>query len=110
MANHIPVDHAPLVVIVWKDAYSPPPHLSLKKEEIKDLATFAVMKTIGWLVKDEPDGVGIANECCVDLGDDTYRSVTIIPRVFIQSITPFVLSSPRKRRIKPPGLVESKEQ
>lgn len=63
-----------------------------------------LMQTLGWLVRDTPEGVSIFNERCIDDDDGSYRSRTFVPRGMIQSVTPFTMSKPRK--VKPPKIVD----
>lgn len=82
----------PLVVVVWNDAWTN--ELGVTKDDVRASHKPMVVTTIGWLLLDDEIGISIANE----LYDDTYRGRTFILRSMIQSVTPFALSTPRKRR------------
>jgi hypothetical protein len=89
----------PLVVVVWDDAWkSATTDVTVK--DVTDHHKAAVMQTLGWLLKEDATGVSVANERCMDDGDEAYRGVTFIPRGMVRSITPFNLSRPRKSRAK----------
>ena len=95
-----------LGVVVWYDAKGD----SLKQLTLDDVHLFhmpTVMQTLGWIMKDDEKGVTIANERCLDVGDETYRSPTFIPRVLVRSVTPFKLSSPPKRKKNAKSPVDS---
>jgi hypothetical protein len=89
--------HPTLAVVVWDDAWCAGIEL-LTVKEVEEKHHPSVMQTLGWLLKDDPSGVWIANERCMDKGDDTYRGHTFIPRSLIKSVTAFKLSTPRKPR------------
>lgn len=83
-----------LGVVIWDDAKGD----SLKQLTLDDVHLFhmpTVMQTLGWILKDDEKGVTIANERCLDIGDETYRSPTFVPRSLVRSVTPFKLTSPK---------------
>lgn len=67
-----------LVKVVWMDAHM---EFAVHKGEIAPLLT---VETVGWLTYDGPDFVNVAQE---DSGAE-WRSVTAIPRSWIQDIVP----------------------
>lgn len=97
-------DHPQLCVVVWDDAWSSGIEV-LTVKEIEEKHHPSVMQTLGWVIKSDEKGVSIANERCMDAGDECYRGHTFIPKQLIKSITPFKLASPRRtRRAKKPPL------
>jgi hypothetical protein len=101
--------HPTLAVVVWDDAWSGGNDLITLKD-VEEKHRPSVMQTLGWVLKDDPAGVFVANERCMDLGDECYRGSTFIPRSLIRSVTPFKLQTPRKTRpanekvpAEPPG-------
>lgn len=89
--------HPPYVIIVWDDAWGDATAVvTLKDVEAKHRPT--VMQTIGWLLKEDEKGISLANERCLDLGDEGYRGQTFIPRSLVRSVTPFKVSIPRKKK------------
>lgn len=90
-----PTTHLPFVVVVWDDAHSS----AVIPVTVKDIGLehrASVFQTVGWLLQDDTVGVSIANERCLDQGDETYRGHTFIPRSLIRSINHFNLTRPRK--------------
>lgn len=86
-----------LGVVVWDDAWSK----GIELMTLKDIAENhhpSVMQTLGWVCQDDSKGIWIANERCMDKGDECYRGHTFIPRQLIKSATPFKLTTPRKPR------------
>jgi hypothetical protein len=53
------------------------------------------IRTVGWLLVDDPMGVSLANEVC---GDGSYRGRTFVPRAMIVSVTVYELRAPRAPR------------
>lgn len=59
------------------------------------------VKTRGWLLVDDTEGVSVANEESTTAdGSTVFRGRTFIPRAMIQSVVPYRLAvvSPRKPR------------
>jgi hypothetical protein len=93
-----------LAVIVWDDAWSAGIEI-LTAKEVQEKHQPSVMQTLGWVLVDDPAGLSIANERCLDKGDECYRGHTFVPKSLIKSVTPFKLSTPRKsKREKDPPL------
>lgn len=94
------MDKPALVVVLWEDAWvDGSDTVGVNDPDPKHAPT--LMETIGWLLQDTEKGVSLFNERCVDTGSDLYRSRTMIPRALIKSITPFVMSKPRIKKVKP---------
>jgi hypothetical protein len=89
--------HPTLAVVVWDDAWSGGNDLITLKD-VEEKHRPSVMQTLGWVLKEDFTGVFVANERCMDLGDECYRGSTFIPRSLIKSVTPFKLSVPRRKR------------
>lgn len=88
---------AELSVVVWDDAYSDAlASLTIQDAHLSHRPT--VMQTIGWLLVSDDAGISIFNERCLDVGEETYRGKTFIPRSLVRSVTPFKLSTPRARK------------
>lgn len=93
-----------LVVVEWYDAWvDGTDTVNPADPDPRHHAT--LMQTLGWLVRDTELGVSIFNERCIDDDDGSYRSRTFIPRGMIKSITPFIMSKPRTRKVVPPPLL-----
>lgn len=89
-----------LVVVEWLDAWvDGSDSVTHGDPDPKHKAT--LMQTLGWLVRDTPEGVSIFNERCLDADDGSYRSRTFIPRGMIKNVIPFTMSKPRGKRIPP---------
>mgnify|MGYP001585292875 FL=1 len=87
----------PFVVLVWDDAFGDATtEVTLKT--VMDGHHAQVFQTAGWLLKDDETGVSLANERGVDQGEEVYRGRTFVPRGMVRSLTPFILTRPRKKR------------
>lgn len=83
------------VEVVWDDAHGD----ALRIVSDIDLPHRpTVMQTMGWLLRDDEVGVSVANERCLDDGDDSYRGHTFIPRSLVRSVTVIKVTSPRKKK------------
>lgn len=93
----------PYVIVVWDDAHgSATGVVTLKDIPHKPI----VMQTMGWLLREDEKGISLANERCLDEGDESYRGHTFIPRSLVKSITPFKIATPRKKKkVDPPPQV-----
>jgi hypothetical protein len=87
----------PFVSVIWKDAWSDSGD-GVYTKDVEENHGPVLMETIGWLLKDDDQGVSVFNERCVDKGDDFFRSRTFIPKLMIVSVTPIKISKPRKAR------------
>lgn len=94
------VKHLPLVLVVWDDAHADASEaLSLDDVAVKHRA--AVFQTVGWLLRDDGLGVSVANERCLDQGDEVYRGRTFIPRSLIKSIVAVIKPRKKKEPVQP---------
>lgn len=90
MPSYIP--NYPIVAVTWLDAHGS----ATDTYGIGDLPHHAwELTTIGWLLRDDDQGVSVSNEYC---GDQDYRGITFIPRALVKGVK--VLKSPRKRLTK----------
>ena len=87
------------VSCIWRDAWAD----AVEGVTLKDVADKhrpTIMETRGWLLYEDADGVSILGERCLDIGDDYYRGRSYIPKVLIQSISPWPAVKARKPRRK----------
>ena len=94
----------PLVICHWLDAWGDTTN-SATAENVHEQHCPATMQTIGWVLKDDADGVSIFNEH--DTDEDSYRSRTFIPRGMIVSVIPYQLTKVRTKKPKAPAAVQS---
>jgi hypothetical protein len=89
----------PLVVVVWDDAASSSVEV-ITEENIAKYHVPTIIKTIGWLVRDDEKGVSVCNESYYEYQGDQpqWRGHTFIPKPLVRSITPFNLARPRKKK------------
>jgi hypothetical protein len=73
----------PLVLIRWQDAW-----FDADQQDAEDWRSEYLVQTVGFVVRQEPDLVSIAQELLPE--GDGYRAVTHIPRGMIESMTPLV--------------------
>lgn len=93
-----------LVLVAWDDAHADASEaLSLEDMAVKHRA--AVFQTVGWLIIEDEKGVSVANERCLDAGDEVYRGRTFIPKSLIRSVTPVL--KPRRKPLasKPTSVI-----
>ena len=88
-----PMDKS-LVKVVWHDAHAAQGSAMYAEHEIPHKAL--VVTTIGWLLRQDAEGVSVANEYCEDA---TFRGYTFIPSGMIQTVGA-VLRAPRPRKPK----------
>lgn len=88
-----------LVKLTWRDAHADSSEV-LSRDDVATRHRPALFETVGWLLMDDELGVSVANERCVDAGDEVYRGRTFVPRSLIKSIEPI-----KKKRIKSPKVV-----
>jgi hypothetical protein len=90
-------------ILVWDDAHGKGADY-VSHSTLHESHRPTVMQTLGWVLRDDEVGVSIANERCMDDGEDYYRGYTFVPRSLVKSLTPFALSRPRRKAIPPaPG-------
>jgi hypothetical protein len=82
----------PLVLIRWQDAWFDP-----DQQDAEDWRSDYLVQTVGFVVRQEPDLVSIAQELLPD--GDGYRAVTHIPRGMIQTMMPLVNGRRTERRV-----------
>lgn len=63
-----------LVEVVWRDAHF----------DLNDMPELAEMRTVGWLVEDEPTHVVVASER--QTAEEYFRAYTAIPRECVAEI------------------------
>lgn len=84
------------VVVLWNDAWidaTEPVTLVDVETKHKPL----LVKTFGWLLKEDEVGVTLASERYLDNTEhDVFRAATFIPKAMIQSVTPVSLAKKRK--------------
>lgn len=86
-----------LALLVWDDAHGSAVE-QVTLSSVAEAHKAAVFQTVGWILLDDDAGVSIANERCLDEGEESYRGRTFVPRALIRSVTP--LNKPRKPRKK----------
>jgi len=84
----------PIVIVRWNDAQSSATHV-FKEGEDMNYHKPMVMETLGWLLKDDEQGVSVMNEAFSEEGLN-YRGHTFVPRSLIISIE--TVKAQRKRR------------
>lgn len=87
-----------LVSVVWDDAHASAGEQFTVKS-LDDVHKPTKMETTGWLLRDDEVGVTVANERCLDEGDDTYRGRTFVPRALVKEVKP-VLKQRKPRKPK----------
>jgi hypothetical protein len=85
----------PLVIVTWDDADSSSVAV-ITDENIDDVHKPSVIKTVGWLLREDERGVSLCNEFYEEAGKERFRGHTIIPRPLVHSVVPVI--KPRKRR------------
>jgi hypothetical protein len=82
-----------LVIVKWNDANGD----SLTAYAAQDVPHVPiVIDTVGWLMRDDDNGVSVSGEFC---GDDTWRSVTFVPRGMVISVTPVKRARKKKEPV-----------
>lgn len=82
----------PLVLVTWHDAW-----INETPVTVEDVAAShkpEVIRTLGWLLRDDDTGVSLANEHYAG----TYRGRTFIPRGMVVSVVRYTLTKPRTKR------------
>lgn len=90
------------VIVLWNDAWMDATEpVTLVDVESKHRPL--LVKTFGWLLKDDEVGVTLASERYLDNSEhDVFRAATFIPRAMIQSVTVVNLSKKRKPKVIAP--------
>lgn len=90
--------HKPFAIVVWDDVQSSATTV-VTEENLHTHHTPITMKTVGWLLRDDEDGVSIACEEYWEDGIPNWRGHTFILRSLVRSVTPFKLPAPRKSKV-----------
>ena len=86
----------PLVLVEWDDAWADAT-AAVTERDVGDSHKAEVIRTLGWLLKEDDKGVSVAAEYCAD---GSYRGRSFIPRGMIRSMTHYRLVKPRKPKPK----------
>lgn len=89
----------PFVIVEWEDPNSSSVEV-ITEENIADFHVPEVMKTAGWLLRDDDKGVSIANEVYFEKGKARWRGHTFIGRSLIRTLSHVRVTPPRKPRKK----------
>ena len=89
--NHVP--DTPFAVVQWLDAWADA-HDSASASDVGIKHKSVAMRTAGWLLADDDNGVSLFSEYCSE--DETFRSRTFIPRAMIVNVAVVRLVKPRK--------------
>ena len=95
MAKPTKVEKHPFAIVIWDDPNSSSTEV-ITDENVVKYHVPAVMKTVGWIIKDDEKGISICNEVFYEHDIPNYRGHTFILRSLIRSVTPFKLTSPKK--------------
>ncbi len=90
----------PLVVVEWDDAWQTETPAALNGPMVHAPER---VTTIGWVLRDDAEGIQLANE----FYDDTYRGRTFIMRSMVRKVTPYKLTKPRLNKA---AVVEVKQE
>ena len=82
----------PVVIVEWLDAVDWESPIALA--EVGTRHRPEKVLSIGWLLKDDADGVTIGCEYY----DEMFRRTEFIPRVNIKAVTPYHLAKPRAKK------------
>ena len=83
--------------MTWDDPNSSSVEV-ITEENIEQYHVPEVMKTVGWLLRDDEKGVSVCNETYLEHGKPRWRGHTFIQRSLIKSVKPY--TSPSKRKPK----------
>ena len=90
----------PIVIVRWNDAQSSA--TNVYTENNPSYHAPIVMETLGWLLKDDEQGVSVMTEVFVEEGIHQYRGHTFVPRAMVIEVTPISIQPTRSRkRAKP---------
>jgi hypothetical protein len=94
----------PLVVVKWADAWVDGNEPVSLGSEVAITHKPKIIVTVGWLLREDEDGVSVANEHYED--ENVYRGRTYIPRAMITSIERYRLTRERAPRApNPPSIL-----
>ncbi len=86
----------PLVLVEWDDAWADAT-TAVTEKDVGDSHRAEVIRTLGWLLRDDEIGISVAAEYCAD---GSYRGRSFIPRGMVRSMTFYKLTKPRKPKIE----------
>lgn len=81
-----------LITVRWNDAHGSTA-LSYSLDELSHRPM--VMDTVGWLLREDQEGISMANEYCPE--DKTWRGVNFIPRGMIVEVKPVLRKRARAK-------------
>ena len=87
------IDVGDMIVLLWKDAHTSTDEFSIT--ELNDKHRPWQIETVGWLLRNDEEGVSLANE---KTGSDTFRGHTFVLKSMVVSVKPY--KTPRKRKSK----------
>lgn len=83
-----------LVLVEWLDANTDNDAVTL--DNVNAYHKAWTVHTLGWCMREDEEGITLVTEYY----DDAFRGRTFIPRAMIKSVTPYVLSRPRRKSKK----------
>lgn len=89
-------NNPPFCVVIWDDAWGDAVQ-SATPQDAHEKHMPTVMETRGWVLVDDPKGVSVFTERCLDKDEEYYRGRSFIPRAMIRSVTQMNLTTPRRR-------------
>jgi hypothetical protein len=90
-----------LVLVIWVDAWQDQENFSTAHGIASTHGPMNV-ETLGWLIRDDEEGISVVNERSTQDGKDVFRGRTFIPRVNVKSVTSYNLTKPRRPRTTTP--------
>lgn len=90
-----------LVLVEWKDAWQDQENFATA-HGIKSTHAPLLVKTLGWLVEDDEEGLSVVCEISGQSGSEVYRGRTFIPKAMVIKVTEFKLTKPKIKKPKPP--------
>lgn len=91
MAKSTAVETKPIAIVVWDDAHGTSTK-DISEANLDQAHSPCVMKTMGWLLKQDEKGVSVAAEVYYDENVAYYRGHTFIPAPMVRSVSLFKLS------------------
>jgi hypothetical protein len=89
----------PLVIVTWDDAWGDAV-TAISERDAHESHKPEVIRTIGWVIHQDPEGVKLVTEICED---GTYRGQSYIPRGMITDMQEFTLRKKSHARVHPVG-------
>ena len=87
----------PFVIVSWNDPNSSSVEV-ITEENIADFHKPEPMETGGWLLRDDAEGVSLANERYFEKDKPRYRGHTFISRALVTGMTDNLLKTVRRRK------------